>query len=72
MSDEQSLMREESLIRAFAGASRVECGPVDAEAARLAYRKAGFDVTDELVEFLGTYGGRRSSGRRTSPGTRRR
>ncbi|MEV5343537.1 SUKH-3 domain-containing protein [Streptomyces sp. NPDC052676] len=56
MSDEQSRAREESLIRAFAGASRVECGPVDVEAARLAYQEAGFDVTNELVEFLKTYG----------------
>ena len=56
MGDEHSRLREESLSRAFAGASRVECGPVDVEAARLAYREAGFDVTDGLVEFLGTYG----------------
>ncbi|MFD0142791.1 MULTISPECIES: SUKH-3 domain-containing protein [unclassified Streptomyces] len=56
MGDEQSRAREQSLIRSLAGASRVECGPVDVEAARLAYREAGFDVTDELVEFLGTYG----------------
>ncbi|MET9675648.1 SUKH-3 domain-containing protein [Streptomyces sp. NPDC006482] len=56
MSDEQSSAREESLRRAFAGALRVECGPVDVEAARLVYQEAGFDVTDELVEFLGKYG----------------
>ncbi|WP_280872019.1 hypothetical protein [Streptomyces sp. MJP52] len=56
MSDGRSRAREESLGRAFAGASRVECGPVDVEAARLAYRRAGFDVTGELVEFLETYG----------------
>lgn len=59
MSDERSKAREESLGRAFAGASRVECGPVDVEAACLAYRRAGFGVTDRLVEFLGTYGGTR-------------
>ncbi|WP_369142136.1 SUKH-3 domain-containing protein [Streptomyces sp. R44] len=56
MSDEQSRLREESLGRAFTGASRVECSPVDIEAARLAYQEAGFDVTDELMAFLGTYG----------------
>ncbi|MFD6248861.1 hypothetical protein [Streptomyces roseolus] len=56
MSDEQDRTREESLGRAFAGASRVERGPVDVEAALLAYREAGFDVTDGLREFLGTYG----------------
>ncbi|MCZ0983535.1 hypothetical protein O1L60_42800 [Streptomyces diastatochromogenes] len=57
MGDEQSRAREESLGRAFPGASRVECSPVDIEAARLAYQEAGFDVTDELVTFLGKYGG---------------
>ncbi|MFF7443181.1 SUKH-3 domain-containing protein [Streptomyces sp. NPDC008122] len=56
MSDEQSRAREESLGRVFAGASHVECGPVDVDEARLAYREAGFDVTDELVEFIGAYG----------------
>ncbi|MFF5284493.1 SUKH-3 domain-containing protein [Streptomyces sp. NPDC013171] len=56
MSDERSRAREESLGRTFAGASHVECGPVDVDAARLAYQEAGFDVTDELVEFIGTYG----------------
>ncbi|MBC9715873.1 SUKH-3 domain-containing protein [Streptomyces sp. TRM66268-LWL] len=56
MSDEHSRAREESFGRVFAGASRVACSPVDVEAARRAYEQAGFDVTDELVEFLGTYG----------------
>ncbi|MFF9914895.1 transposase [Streptomyces sp. NPDC013457] len=41
MSDEQSRAREESLGRAFTGASRVECGPVHIEAARLACRSPG-------------------------------
>ncbi|MFZ4302713.1 SUKH-3 domain-containing protein [Streptomyces cinereoruber] len=56
MSDEQSRLREEALGGAFTGASRVECGPVDIEAAGLAYQGAGFDVTDELMAFLGKYG----------------
>ncbi|MFG2330991.1 SUKH-3 domain-containing protein [Streptomyces sp. NPDC048604] len=56
MSDERSRAREESLGRAFAGASRVECGPMDIEGACLVYQEAGFDVTDELVAFLGKYG----------------
>ncbi|WP_448317259.1 hypothetical protein [Streptomyces sp. CO7] len=48
--------REKTLGRAFAGASRVVCGPVDVEAARRAYRRAGFGVTGRLVEFLRMYG----------------
>lgn len=57
MNDEQSSRaRAESLGRAFTGASRVECGPVDIEAAVLAYRAAGYEVTEALVEFLGSYG----------------
>ncbi|MGW0927344.1 hypothetical protein [Streptomyces sp. NPDC002644] len=56
MGDERGRAREAALGRAFTGASRVKCGPVDVEAARLAYQEAGLDVTDRLLAFLGAYG----------------
>jgi hypothetical protein len=56
MSGHRSAAREEALRRALTGASRVVCGAVDVEAARLAYQEAGFGVTDALVAFLREYG----------------
>ncbi|MEU2506495.1 SUKH-3 domain-containing protein [Streptomyces sp. NPDC007863] len=56
MGAEKIQAREETLRRAFTGASRVECGFVDLKAARLAYQRSGFPVTDELLEFLAAYG----------------
>ncbi|MEU9851812.1 SUKH-3 domain-containing protein [Streptomyces sp. NPDC047974] len=56
MSEEEIRAREEALRRAFVGASRVSCGFVDLEAARLTYQNAGFTVTEELMEFLRAYG----------------
>jgi hypothetical protein len=48
--------RAEELQQALAGASSVELGDIDVEAACTAYRDAGYEVTEQLKGFLENYG----------------
>ncbi|GGU10433.1 MULTISPECIES: SUKH-3 domain-containing protein [Streptomyces] len=48
--------RAEELQQALAGASSVELGEIDVEAACAAYRDAGYEVTEQLRGFLENYG----------------